>query len=196
MLCGALRCIVRLFLASATPTVDLLHSSYARAGTFAPFGMWPPPAHSCGPSVLRPHSCLLTPLPFSLRNVLTTTSVGSIRWLLHGRREPFGCSERAPMPIQSQPSSRLRSRPISQFARTHIAHTTTARLRARSSGRADLAMARSIRDIISQRWLLTEKMYEQKNPKGVYYLSMEFLLGAYSLTASSMRNCWRSPWTS
>lgn len=38
-------------------------------------------------------------------------------------------------------------------------------------------MARSIRDIISQRWLLTEKTYEQKNPKGGYYLSMEFLLG-------------------
>jgi starch phosphorylase len=39
------------------------------------------------------------------------------------------------------------------------------------------AVARSIRDIISQRFLLTEKTYEQKNPKRVYYLSMEFLLG-------------------
>ena len=39
------------------------------------------------------------------------------------------------------------------------------------------AAARSIRDIISQRWLQTEKTYEQKNPKRVYYLSMEFLLG-------------------
>ena len=39
------------------------------------------------------------------------------------------------------------------------------------------AVARSTRDIISQRWLLTEKTYEQKNPKRVYYLSMEFLLG-------------------
>ena len=39
------------------------------------------------------------------------------------------------------------------------------------------AAARSIRDIISQRWLRTEKTYEQKNPKRVYYLSMEFLLG-------------------
>jgi starch phosphorylase len=38
-------------------------------------------------------------------------------------------------------------------------------------------MARSLRDIISQRWLLTERIYEQKNPKRVYYLSMEFLLG-------------------
>jgi len=39
------------------------------------------------------------------------------------------------------------------------------------------AMARSLRDVISQRWLLTERTYEQKNPKRVYYLSMEFLLG-------------------
>ena len=39
------------------------------------------------------------------------------------------------------------------------------------------AMARSLRDVISQRWLLTEKTYEQKNPKRVYYLSLEFLIG-------------------
>ena len=39
------------------------------------------------------------------------------------------------------------------------------------------AAARSIRDIISQRWLRTERTYAEKNPKRVYYLSMEFLLG-------------------
>ncbi len=39
------------------------------------------------------------------------------------------------------------------------------------------AVARSIRDVLSQRWMLTEKTYEQNNPKRVYYLSMEFLLG-------------------
>jgi starch phosphorylase len=39
------------------------------------------------------------------------------------------------------------------------------------------AVARSIRDVLSQRWVLTEKTYEQTNPKRVYYLSMEFLLG-------------------
>jgi starch phosphorylase len=39
------------------------------------------------------------------------------------------------------------------------------------------AAARAIRDVISQRWLLTEKTYANKNPKRVYYLSMEFLLG-------------------
>ncbi len=39
------------------------------------------------------------------------------------------------------------------------------------------ALARSVRDILSQRWLLTEKTYEEKNPKRLYYLSMEFLIG-------------------
>ncbi|HEX6531202.1 MAG TPA: glycogen/starch/alpha-glucan phosphorylase [Nitrospira sp.] len=39
------------------------------------------------------------------------------------------------------------------------------------------AAAHSIRDVISQRWLLTERTYTKKNPKRVYYLSMEYLLG-------------------
>ena len=39
------------------------------------------------------------------------------------------------------------------------------------------ALARSVRDILSQRWLLTEKTYEEQNPKRLYYLSMEFLIG-------------------
>jgi starch phosphorylase len=39
------------------------------------------------------------------------------------------------------------------------------------------AFARSVRDILSQRWVHTENTYERVNPKRVYYLSMEFLLG-------------------
>jgi len=39
------------------------------------------------------------------------------------------------------------------------------------------AIARSIRDVLSQRWILTDKTYESENPKRAYYLSMEFLLG-------------------
>jgi glycogen phosphorylase len=39
------------------------------------------------------------------------------------------------------------------------------------------AIARSVRDILSQRWLRTEHAYERVNPKRVYYLSMEFLIG-------------------
>src|SRR5262245_47043005 len=39
------------------------------------------------------------------------------------------------------------------------------------------ALARSVRDVLSQRWALTEETYERENPKRVYYLSMEFLIG-------------------
>src|SRR5260370_32260319 len=39
------------------------------------------------------------------------------------------------------------------------------------------AVARSVRDILSQRWIRTEQAYDRENPKRVYYLSIEFLLG-------------------
>jgi starch phosphorylase len=39
------------------------------------------------------------------------------------------------------------------------------------------AAARSARDVLSQRWVRTENTYARVNPKRVYYLSMEFLIG-------------------
>jgi len=39
------------------------------------------------------------------------------------------------------------------------------------------ALARSVRDVLSQRWIRTDQTYERVNPKRVYYLSMEFLIG-------------------
>src|SRR5215831_7777955 len=39
------------------------------------------------------------------------------------------------------------------------------------------AAARSIRDVMSQRWVRTERTYNRLNPKRIYYLSMEFLIG-------------------
>src|SRR5262249_46566219 len=39
------------------------------------------------------------------------------------------------------------------------------------------AVARSVRDVLSQRWIKTEDTYARENPKRVYYLSMEFLIG-------------------
>ena len=39
------------------------------------------------------------------------------------------------------------------------------------------AMARSVRDVLAQRWILTHRSYDHQNPKEVYYLSMEFLIG-------------------
>ena len=39
------------------------------------------------------------------------------------------------------------------------------------------AMARSLRDLLTQRWLLTQSVQDRANLKQVYYLSMEFLIG-------------------
>ena len=39
------------------------------------------------------------------------------------------------------------------------------------------AAARSVRDVLSQRWSLTQRTYHRENPKRIYYLSMEFLIG-------------------
>src|SRR5215467_5059030 len=39
------------------------------------------------------------------------------------------------------------------------------------------AVARSVRDVLSHRLVRTENTYERVNPKRVYYLSMEFLIG-------------------
>ena len=39
------------------------------------------------------------------------------------------------------------------------------------------AFANSVRDILSQRWVHTNQTYDRENPKRIYYLSMEFLIG-------------------
>src|SRR6478672_690740 len=39
------------------------------------------------------------------------------------------------------------------------------------------AVARSVRDLLSQRWIKTEQTYRTRNAKRVYYVSLEFLMG-------------------
>ena len=39
------------------------------------------------------------------------------------------------------------------------------------------AVARGVRDVLTQRWMKTLATHDRENPKQVYYLSMEFLLG-------------------
>ena len=39
------------------------------------------------------------------------------------------------------------------------------------------ALARAMRDILAQRWRRTDATYDRENPKRVYYLSLEFLIG-------------------
>jgi starch phosphorylase len=54
----------------------------------------------------------------------------------------------------------------------HIVDPETARVRQRFE-----SVARFIRDLIAHRWVKTRATREQMNPKRVYYLSMEFLIG-------------------
>ena len=39
------------------------------------------------------------------------------------------------------------------------------------------AVSYSVKDVIIDNWLLTQKTYEEQDPKTVYYMSMEFLMG-------------------
>src|SRR5262249_15371198 len=59
----------------------------------------------------------------------------------------------------------------------HLLFDNVARLNAAGPRERFEAFARSVRDVLSQRWVLTEDTYEREDPKRVYYLSMEFLIG-------------------
>ena len=39
------------------------------------------------------------------------------------------------------------------------------------------AAARSVRDVLSRRWIKTQSVYDAQSPKRIYYLSLEFLIG-------------------
>jgi starch phosphorylase len=93
----------------------------------------------------------------------------------------------SPMAAESEGSATLRSRygsetieltgPVNTLYERHLVFDDIVDVEAASLRERFVAFARSIRDILSQRWIKTENTYARKNPKRVYYLSMEFLIG-------------------
>jgi starch phosphorylase len=63
------------------------------------------------------------------------------------------------------------------FYERHLAFDKALELAAATRRDQFEAFAHSVRDVLSQRWVLTEKTYERQNSKRLYYLSMEFLIG-------------------
>ncbi|VTR95345.1 maltodextrin phosphorylase : Alpha-1,4 glucan phosphorylase OS=Azospirillum brasilense Sp245 GN=glgP PE=3 SV=1: Phosphorylase [Gemmata massiliana] len=54
----------------------------------------------------------------------------------------------------------------------HVVEPKTATIREQFE-----AVARAVRDLLTRQWLKTTQTYDRANPKRVYYLSMEFLIG-------------------
>ena len=78
----------------------------------------------------------------------------------------YGCG---PIQFSGTTDGALRAPPALRQRRA------TSRPPGRASG--SRRCARSVRDVLSQRWVRTEQTYERENPKRIYYLSMEFLIG-------------------
>jgi glycogen phosphorylase len=93
----------------------------------------------------------------------------------------------SPTAAESEGDAKLRSRygsetieltgPVNTLYERHLVFDDIVDVEAATLRERFVALARSVRDILSQRWLKTESTYARKNPKRVYYLSMEFLIG-------------------
>ncbi len=59
----------------------------------------------------------------------------------------------------------------------HVVFDHVVRMTGASQRERFEAVALTLRDVLSQRWLHTDETYDRANPKQVYYLSMEFLIG-------------------
>src|SRR5437660_7028114 len=99
--------------------------------------------------------------PSSARGVRTTKSAANVSNLL----EQYGCG---PIPFVGTDNA---------FYERHLLFDNVIDSAAAATRERFEAFARSVRDVLSQRWVLTERTYERQNAKRIYYLSMEFLIG-------------------
>ena len=73
-------------------------------------------------------------------------------------------------------SSRFAGAPDALYER-HLKFDNVVELESANSRERYKAAARAVRDILSDRWLETDETYARENPKRVYYVSIEFLIG-------------------
>src|SRR5271166_498741 len=123
---------------------------------------------------ISPRSQTQEPLPKSKRSKakgqrsleeVCTLSTGVNRMAEAELLEQYGCG-----PIQFAGSGNA------SYER-HLVFDNVMALGAAEARERFEALARSVRDLLSQRWVRTEQHYTQRNPKRVYYLSMEYLVG-------------------
>lgn len=79
-------------------------------------------------------------------------------------------------PSRTEAAVRFAGDPNASYERHLVLDHVVSRERSTPRERFE-AIARSIRDVLSQRWLETQRTYDRGNPKQVYYLSMEYLIG-------------------
>jgi starch phosphorylase len=79
--------------------------------------------------------------------------------------EQYECG---PVPFSGMPGA---------FYERHVVFDHVVRLEQSDPRQRFEAVAGALRDVLSQRWIKTDATYDRANPKQVYYLSMEFLIG-------------------
>ena len=97
------------------------------------------------------------------KNPVYPTSTGSAD--LAKLLQQYGCG---PIPFTGTDNA---------FYERHLVFDNVIELTAAGPRERFEAVARSVRDVLSQRWVQTETTYQRENPKRIYYLSMEFLIG-------------------
>ncbi len=85
--------------------------------------------------------------------------------------------ETAPRPMTAYPTVSMTADGLREDFERHLRYTL-AKDRAHATDRDRYeALSRSVRDRLVERWIKTQRTYQRRNPKRVYYLSVEFLLG-------------------
>ncbi|HEX7448790.1 MAG TPA: glycogen/starch/alpha-glucan phosphorylase [Pirellulales bacterium] len=80
-------------------------------------------------------------------------------------------------PKKSEAQSSVSDKPDHDYYHQHLVFDHVVSAEKASQRERFEAVARSLRDLLARRWLSTEEAYFKENPKRVYYLSMEFLIG-------------------